>query len=34
MDVEDLTKVVETMVSIIKKKLSYGHYCIKLVLFL
>lgn len=34
MDVEDLTKVVETTVSMTKKKLSYDHHCIKLALFL
>lgn len=34
MDVEDLTKVIETMVSMMKKKLSYGCHYIKLVLFL
>lgn len=34
MDVEDLTKVVETTVSTTKKKLGYSHYHIKLALFL
>lgn len=34
MDIKDLTKVVETTVSIIKKKLSHGYHYIKLVLFL
>lgn len=34
MDVKDLTKVVETTVSMMKKKLGHGHHYIKLVLFL
>lgn len=34
MDVEDLTKVVETTVSTTKKKFGHGRHCIELALFL